>query len=285
MSSTIVVFYSDSKYEYQAKGVIESFLLNQYDSQNNFTLVYYTIDFESNLEYENLIKVRIDKKHNLPKFEFYKPTVLLDSISRFNVDNYLFVDVDIIFGKRFSIDKIVNKREYPMLSQGNWDFPFYWFKDINGKETIFNESSLMDYLGVKERSMGYVYTCIISYNQKCREILEEWENLCNNPSLLQNREKFFPFPDETALNVLLWKKNIKENFGRLYLNTLDYEPLVYVEKNEGISGNPDLNYGVFDSDLMRCENSTNILFYHGIKDKETIEKCLTYIKDRILFKK
>lgn len=284
MGNSVVVFYSDIKYEYQAKGVIESFLLNQYKTKSEVKLVYYTIDFDSSLEYENLIKIRIDKKENLPRFEFYKPTVLLDSLTRFKADNYLYVDVDIIFGKRFSIDKIINPHDYPLLSQGNWNFPFY-FKILNGEKTVYNESSLMNYLKVKERSMGYVYTCIISYNQKCREIFEEWEFLCNDPFLLENREKYLPFPDETVLNVLLWKKGINQNFGRLYLNTLDYDPLVYVEENEGVSGNTSLNYGIFNSDLMRCENSSDILFYHGIKDKETIERCLTFLKDRILFRK
>lgn len=282
MNSTVIVFYSDSKYEYQAKGVIESFLLNQYKLNNNIKLVYYTIGFDSDFSYENLIKVKVDRKENLPRFEFYKPSVILDSLSRFEADNYLYVDVDIIFGKRFSIDKIVNNKNYPLSSQGNWAFPFY-FKKINNEEIIYNELSLMEYLGVKERSMEYVYTCIISYNKKCKDILEEWEILCNNEFLLENREKFLPFTDETILNVLLWKLGIKKNFGRLYLNTLNYEPFIYVENNENVSGDPESNYGIFSNDLLRCENSSDILFYHGIKDEVIIDKSLTFLKNKILF--
>jgi hypothetical protein len=275
----IVVFYSDIKYEYQVRGVIESFLLNENIVGLDFKLIYYTIDFDSNFEYKNLEKIRVEKKEHLPRFEFYKPTIILDSLRRFQSNNFLFVDADIIFGRRFSLEKIMNTESYPLLSQGNWDFPF-WFERVNENEIIINESSLMENLGVSERSMNYVYACIISYNYRCIEILEEWEKLCNDPILLQEREKFFPFTDETAMNVILWKKNIPRNFGRIYLNTLEFDPFKLVEENEGVSGDPNFNNGLFGNALLRCENSSNVQFYHGMKDGNTIEKCLIFLKEK-----
>lgn len=121
MKELIIIFYSDEKYEYQVKGVIESAILN---IKGDYKLVYFTIDFDSQLEYKNLEKVRIERKENLPKFEYYKPSVVKKSIELFGDQNYLFVDTDILFGKRFDLKKFNNNKDYPMLSVGNWDFPY-----------------------------------------------------------------------------------------------------------------------------------------------------------------
>lgn len=136
----------------------------------------------------------------------------------------------------------------------------------------------MGYLGVPKRTMNYVYTCIINYNIKCLDIIKEWEDICNDEYLLENRESYFPFPDETPLNVILWKKGITENFGRIYLNTLEFEPLKLVEENENLSGDPSNNFGLEGNPLRRCDNSSNIMMYHGIKDKNVINNSIKYFK-------
>ena len=53
-----IIFFSDLNYEYQAKSLIESILLNVKDEVR---MIYYTIGFESSLDYPNLIKVPYDK--------------------------------------------------------------------------------------------------------------------------------------------------------------------------------------------------------------------------------
>jgi hypothetical protein len=269
-----IVLYSDEKYEYQAKSLIQSINLNV---KEEVQIIYYTLGFESSLNQPNLTKRLFPLNSKIKRFEFYKASVLLDAIEVFGGD-IMFLDTDIIIGKRFSMSKLKNKTNHPLLSMGNWEYPFVC-KFING-EPINNcdESNLMDYLGVKERTMGYVYTCIISLNDECVDIVREWKSVCENEYLQYYSDKYFPFPDETALNVILWKRNVNNNLGRVYLNTLEFEPLKYIEENENISGDNKINKGIMNSDLMRCDNSSDVMFYHGIKDATELEKTINYYK-------
>jgi hypothetical protein len=104
--------------------------------------------------------------------------------------------------------------------------------------------------------------------------------MCENEFLLQNQEDYYPFKDETPMNIILWKGGITENYGRIYLNTLQFEPLKIVDENENIIGDINNNYGIFGSNLMRCENSSNMMFYHGIKDKEELNKTILYYNNK-----
>jgi autotransporter strand-loop-strand O-heptosyltransferase len=270
-----IVFYSDANYEYQAKSLVESILMNVKEEINMF---YYTIGFESSIEHERLTKIEIPIDERKPTgyrtFEFYKPNIILEHLDRFG-GNSLYLDTDIIVGRRFDIDLFENKNDYPLLANGNWSYPFAF----KGTET-YDESALMNYFGVSERSMDYVYSNIISFSEKCRDFIMEWKSICDNQYLLSKRKMYFPFPDETAINVVLWKRNAKRNLGRIYLNTLEFEPFEYVEENDGIKGNPEINNGIMGSDLLRCDNSSKIMLYHGIKDKDVLDKVIAYLKEK-----
>ena len=265
-----IIFFSDKNYEYQAKSLIESIRLNVHEQVQ---LIYYTIGFESDLKYENLTKRVYPIDISKPRFEFYKPSILLDAIDTFG-GKFLFLDTDMIVGRRFDISKIDHDYDFPLLSQGNWDYPFV---SISGENSC-DEQNLMKYFGVEKRTMNYVYSCMVSFNDKCRDIILEWASMCDNKYLLKNRSIFLPFHDETPINIILWKRGININLGRIYLNNLDYNPLVYVEENDNIVGDPSINYGILDSSLMRCENSNNIILYHGIKDNMILRDVLLYFE-------
>lgn len=272
-----IVFYSDKNYEYQAKALIESIILN---GKEDISMIYYTIGFQSSLNYPNLTKKPFPIDFNKPKFEFYKPTILLDAIDTFGGE-FLFLDTDIIVGRRFNINKFKHNKPYPILSVGNWDYPFVCSYENGEYKNVCDETNLMNYFGVKGRTMNYVYTCIISFNENCRDFILEWKSMCDNEYLLIHRGVFFPFPDETPMNVLLWKRGIDVNYGRIYLNTLEFEPLKYIEENDDVVGDEKINYGILGSDLMRCDNSSNVMFYHGIKNNVELHKVLTYYNEKI----
>jgi hypothetical protein len=272
-----IIFYSDYNYEYQAKALIESILLN---ISEKVQMVYYTIGFESSLEYENLIKVPYEKDLNKKSYEFYKPSIMLDAISKLGGD-FLFLDTDILIGRRFEISKIINNLDIPLFPYGNWDYPFLFDGvDSNGNHVNFrNEEALMKYFGVNKRSMNYVYTCVCSFNEKCSNILKEWKSMCEYTFLLEEDTfKYYPFKDETPLNIILWKRGITNNLGRIYLNTVTAEPLIYIEENENIIGDA-YNMGIFENPNMKCENSSDIILYHGIKDKNEINIVLNHMNN------
>lgn len=270
-----IVFYSDLNYEYQAKSLVESILI----TKQNVEMVYYTIGFESSLSYPGLIKRPFPVDIRKPRFEYYKPTILLDALEFFG-GKFLFLDTDIIVGHRFTVDKVNHDHDFPLFSCGNWNYPFMAVYKDGETINVGDESNLMKYLGVEKRSMNYVYTCVIAFNDKCRDVILEWKSICDNEYLLEKREFYFIFHDETPLNVILWRRGLTENFGkRIYLNTLELDPLVYIEENEGIFGDDiNLNYGILGNNLLRCDNSSDVMFYHGIKDNIILNDVIEYLK-------
>lgn len=269
-----IVFYSDSNYEYQAKALLESIIAHA----KGIKMYYYTVGFSSSIEHEDLIKVEMPVDETKAKgyrtFEFYKPSVLIEHLNRFG-GKALFLDTDIIVGRRFRIERFDHSEPYPLNATGNWSFPFAF---ENGE--IRNENELMSYFGVNQRSMDYVYSNVISFSDRCMDFLMEWKSICDNQYLLSKRKRFLPFPDETAINIVFWKRGVSRSLGRVYLNTTVYEPFVYIEENDGVVGDPAINYGIMGSDLLRCENSSDIMLYHGIKDASVLERTIRYIKEK-----
>jgi len=263
-----ILFFTDAKFEYMAKCLIESLDIQKVDAK----FLYYTIGFDSNLNHPNLVKKRWQTDISKPRFEFYKPILLLDALNYY--DNVVFLDSDIIVGKRFDLSKFYHEYNYPLASIGNWDKP-YSFVIHDGKEMRFDEHKLMNYISVTSKSMSYVYSCFMSVNRKCIDFLKEWEEFCSNFYLLENRQSFYPFQDETSFNVLLWKRGCTKNYGRIYLNTLYFDPLEFVEEKEGFKGN------VYSVPEQFVDNSSNVVFYHGMKNEIELESSLNYLRLKV----
>jgi hypothetical protein len=115
--------------------------------------------------------------------------------------------------------------------------------------------------------MTYVLTCLVSFSKKCRDFLEEWNSVVSNKWILSKGFEYLPFWEETAANIILWRRKVKENYGRIFVNTLFADVVHHVESNENIK---DIN--IFGNENQYCQDSSKIQFYHGIKSKEELEK-------------
>jgi hypothetical protein len=261
-----ILFFTDINFEYMAKYLIESLNIQKVNTE----LLYYTIGFDSTIDQPNLIKKRWDIDNTKPRFEYYKPTLLLDALE--NYDNVIFLDSDIIIGKRFNLSKFNHSFDYPLASYGNWEFPWSIIYQ-DGEKILINEERLMNRLSIKERSMPYVYSCFMSVNRKCIDFLKDWESFCSDSYLLENRSIYYPFQDETSFNVLLWKRECTKNYGRIFLNTLYFDPLEFVEENDNFEGR------VYSVPEQYVDNSSNVMFYHGLKNKDELEESLKYLKN------
>jgi hypothetical protein len=287
-------------------------------------LIYYTVGFDSELERPDLIKKRIEVDPTKKRFEFYKPGIILDVARNFKGPS-IFLDSDIIVGRRFNPEAIINNGSIPMLSIGNWDGPLsYYHRDTNQEFPVFNigdrvslenyrdvgwvdsinyqeksyqivndkgiilkesQSSLqpmviydhhhlMKYFGVKKITMTYVSTCFVSFNENCQDILLEWKSFVENEYLLLKSSEYFAFHDETALNVILWKRGIDSNYGRIFLNTLYSSAATDVDTRDDI----------FDTNIQNnpnqfCKRSSDVMFYHGMKDQTEIDNMLNYLEN------
>jgi hypothetical protein len=274
-----IVVYSDSGYE----SMVEAFLISRkYANSQDVPVIYYTVGFESTLEFPNLKKITWELNDKRPDLTFYKPEILIDSLKY--GDHMLYMDVDIILSRRFDIGKLQNKDlDYPIASSGPQENVWTWeaYGDV---VTRYDETKLMKYFGVTEKSCRYLWASMISYNSNCLDFLEEWKSILLNPYLQKRRKEFFPFREETAYNVTLWKRGAKRYFDLVFFNTLAFDSFFEVENNEQgrIEIYKDFHETNTDPSLYQtCKDFGSVLFYHGFKPGEEFDKVLSWIKEKI----
>lgn len=267
------VLYSNNDYEYMVDAFIKSTIYAKLD----LPILYYTIGFNSTLDYPNLTKIYFEPITDKINFNYYKPNILKDSLKY--IETACFMDSDILLSRRFSVDIFENKDlEYPLSCLGPEQYPYvYW---TNGQESLsFDDSALRDYFNIGPRSMGYLWSCQISYNRKCEDFIDEWLSICDNKYLLNKgkvlgHKEYFPFTDETAYNVTLWKRKVNNHLGYKFLNTANFETFNIVENSENISNQ------YFDNLYGLVENSNSINFYHGFKEKNDLNKVTNWMREQ-----
>lgn len=268
----VIFFFSDSSVEYQ---VISSVKSLESKITDDVKIVYYTIGFDSNYSCKNLYKIKIPYK-NYPSFHYYKAELSLMTLQLFPYDDHFaYSDSDIVFSNRFTFDFLRRDTDVPLAPYGPHEYPFtYEVIDDNYKH--YNEVSLMEYLNVPHRSMRYVWSCFYLFNHKCVDFLEEFTSLCKNEYLNSINKKYYPFYDETPFNVCLWKRNATENLGFCFVNTHLLDTIKKCENEYLIEYYGDH----IDQDGARWEYVSDvkyIMFYHGIKDKNTLNDVLDFL--------
>lgn len=267
----IIFLYTDIKYEYQAINCIKS-LTNKIT--DDVKLVYYTIGFDSQFEFKNLVKLKIDIKPEYPTYHYYKADLSLLTMTLFPNEHYIFTDADIIFSKRFNPSSLKNIENYPIACYGPHEFPFIWTTHL-GEKIIHNELPLMNYFNVTERSQRYVPTCFYTFNPNCKDFFEEYISICKNKYLMDRRDIYFPFPDETPFNICLWKRGATKNYGFAFVNTHKLETIIEIEN--GISNKYYENRDTLGANWEWVGDANDIMFYHGLKDNKETQIILEYL--------
>lgn len=267
----VLFLYSDKNYEYQAINCIKSLT---HKITDDIKLVYYTIGFDSQFEFKNLYKYRIDLKAEYPQFNYYKAELSLLTMNLFPNEHYIFSDADILFSKRLDFEKLKNSELYPIASFGPHEYPFNW-EDKNEARLIYDETALMNYFNVTARSQRYVWSCFYSFNQHCTDFFEEYTSMCKNKYLLDRRKAYLPFSDETAFNICLWKRGANKNYGFSFVNTHLLETVIQVES--GVSDTSFYNKDFLGNNWEYVKNASDVIFYHGFKEKEHMEETVNYL--------
>ena len=268
----VLFLYSDKNCEHQAISCIRSLT---HKITNDVKIVYYTVGFNSDFEFKNLHKFRIELKPEYPTFHFYKSDLSILTMDLFPNEHYVFTDTDVLFSRRFDFDMVKHSESYPIASYGPHEYPFMWHI-INGEKRIYNEIPLMNYFNVKERSQRYVWSCFYSFNSNCREFFEEYTSMCKNRYLMDRRHEYFPYADETPFNICLWKRNANKNYGFAFVNTHLLETVKEVES--GVS-NKQFNNSLdaFGSNWEYVKDSSKVMLYHGFKEKNSMEETVNYL--------
>jgi hypothetical protein len=270
----VLLIYTDKNCEYQAIASIES-LIDKVT--NDVKILYFTIGFQSEYVCKNLIKVEIEQKSIYPSFHYYKAELSLKALYMFpNETHFIFSDTDILFSKRFDFNKLKHNYNYPMASYGPHECPFI-YETIGDEVKIYSEKELMDYCGIKERTMRYVWSCFYAFNQNCKDFFIEYASFCQNLYFLKHKKIYYPFHDETSFNVLLWKYKANNNLGFSFVNTHNIDTIIKSETaiiKNAYGGNVD----ELGAQWEYIHDSDNVLFYHGIKEKESMFNALKFLK-------
>lgn len=269
----VLFIYGDKGVEHQAVSCIKSI---QSKITDDVKIVYYTIGFESSFDCKNLHKIKINFKPQYPTFHYYKAELSLLTMKLFPNEYYMFSDTDIIYSKRFSFNDMKSNLSYPLASFGPHEYPYLWEK-IGENNLIYDESKLMQYFNVKQRSQRYVWSCIYTFSEQSTEFFEEYTSMCNNKYLLSRSKYYYPMHDETSFNVCLWKRGADKNLGFAFLNTHIFESVKKAEENKLKEYRLGTNIDDHGNDWEYIHDSESIIGYHGFKEKESTERTLNYL--------
>jgi autotransporter strand-loop-strand O-heptosyltransferase len=277
----IIYLFSDKKYEYQAHACLKSF---EHKLTDDIKVVYFTVGFDSDITTKNLIKVRVPINLIYPGFTYYKPELALKLMKMFPTESdFLFTDVDVLFTHRMDFKQFVHNYDYPLAIYLTHEFTFKYKKE-NNEITYATEENLMKYFNLQKRSMRYQGSGFFAFNRNCIDFLKEWTSICKNEYLLEKQEIYFPFTDETAMNICLWKRNATQSLGHIFVNTLKFESIKLIEEsniNHTFLGKNIDDYG---SDTEYVHDFDKIMFYHGIRDVVELEKSLNYLLPKTTMK-
>lgn len=268
-----IILYSDEKCEYQAISCIKSMESKITDDIN---IMYFTVGFESKFECKNLYKKYIDYL-SYPTFHYYKAELSLYALGLFPNEKYfVFTDTDVLFTDRLNFSNLKTDLSYPLGVFGPHEYPFI-YEVINEQFIQYDEKRLMDYLNVKNRSIMYQWSCFYTFNRDCMDFFEEYTSLCKNNYLTNRKKIYFPFHDETAFNVCLWKRNAINSLGYIFVNTHLLDTVKMIEENNVIGKKLGKNLDALGGDWEYVHNSNDVIFYHGFKERESIELTLKYL--------
>jgi len=273
LSNMILILYSDKNCEHQAISCIRT-LTNKIG--DNDQIVYYTIGFKSDFSFRKLYKIQLPVNPIYPRFHYYKAELSLYTMEIFPGQDYAFTDTDVLFSSNFEFNKVAHSNPYPLASYGPFEYPFMWEETENGK-IIFDETLLMKYCNVPERSQRYVWSCFFSFNENCRDFFEEYTAFCKNKYLLDRQRVYFPYADETPFNICLWKRGATNNLGFAFVNTHRLDTVKKVEEVGVVKQYAGHNYDAFGTDWEYIHNSKDVLLYHGFKEKDSMEEAANYI--------
>lgn len=282
-----IVLFSDYKYKDQVISAIESFIR----VPDNFVFYFYQIGFYEEVKIPGLkVECRtIYPSKNFPNFQLLKPVVIKKALEELN--HFIYIDADTVGSRHFNYNYFVSRvHKFPLatvLHDTEWQHPhYYWFKD--GIRYEVNEAPMMEHLGVKERTQKWVTTTIFAVDSTCKEFVDEWAELCSNEELWNKPKTFedpdsippetyryyFHMPDESALNILLWKYNVTD----YYLTGAVTEPQLIdsiVKAETTLLTNTLLEESTPTSLIL---DSKKLFVYHQIKDvdikRNVVEKLI-----------
>ena len=208
---------------------------------------------------------------NMFKSVFLKSKIVLHTLDEINLTEAIYIDSDIVPTGSISLlfeffDKI---DDYPLIQQSVYEYQINYGRGNPFHNGGFDETNILEYplmnlhhIPMKNRS-HYSVSSVMLYNDKCKQFFREydWVNSFAYDMDLEDIKLYYPFSDETTINVLLWKYGFKKRIQRSQMNIDDLSNV-----KEYYESNYDKEKEITGYVRVPSKTERNkILFFHGAK--------------------
>ena len=284
MNRISIILHCTENYLQNSLNLVKS--LNLY--HNNLDFYLYTLNFNHDSNISNLTTVPIggvDIENNMSfignnndvtnknmfKSVFFKSKVVLHTIEELKLDQAIYIDSDILpTGDISDLFNFFDQVEhYPLIQQSLFEFTINYGRGNPFHNGGFDETNILEYPLMNEHHIPirnrthYSVTSVMIYNKNCRQFFKEYDWL-NEKALemdLEDIKFFYPFSDETTMNVLLWKYKYNKRLPFLQMNVDDIGNVKeYYESN--YDGEKEITSYVR---IPSKNEKKHKLFFHGAK--------------------
>lgn len=255
---------------------------------NNLDFYLYTLNFKLESHLPNLKTVHITDENiennmsfignkndvnnkNMFKSVFFKSKVVLHTIEELKLESAIYIDSDILpTGEITELFRYIPQVEdYPLIQNSLFEYQINYGRGNPFHNGGFDETNILEYplmnkhhIPVTNRT-HYSVTSVMVYNKNCKQFFREYDWI-NEQALnmgLEDIKYYYPFSDETTMNVLLWKYKFNKRLPFLQMNIDDVSNV-----KEFYESNYDNEKEVTSYVRVPSKNERKTkLFFHGAK--------------------
>jgi hypothetical protein len=228
----------------------------------------------------------------------YKPDAVLLVLENYDVDECVYLDLDIVPSKR--IDDVFERytsecTNYPLLTK-------YPFRDtlFEGRPLVLDK--IMNFIGMSRnlRSIGSLCSCIFMANKQCISFLKTWSHIAHdnqyskiftNKRAIAEDNDISQFNDEPIANILIWKMGGTKSLNITTWTDVSegvlYTLNQYNNMTDEFYTNPDYSdcfilppkyAGMYVDNASFTKSKSDFLGFHTIKDLDEFRKSLMYME-------
>jgi hypothetical protein len=243
------------------------------DRYSNVDILHYTINYKSDLTYDNLVNIEFTLTGDTqdPQYmQFTKPPVFIDVLNR-GYKGVVFLDADIQVRSNIDslFDYIHQIEDGPIMHKSQWDY-------IVANGNYVPQPKLHKFMQLEdEQPAPHGVTNVVIFNDTHLEMFKKWEEICFSDEIQQIRKEEF-LHDELIFNCLMWRDRKIPKLFFFALNILtekdvnffyNFENTDYID---GVNLN-DHGLGQYLQSYLPYDK-TSIIGFHCVKDIEMAGK-------------
>lgn len=239
------------------------------ESKDVFSIPYRFDGIENNMSFVGNNNDTTNR--NMFKSVFLKSKIILHTLENMNLLEAIYIDSDMIPTGEITLlfDFLKKVQDYPLIQESIYEYQINYGRGNPFHKGGFDETNILEYplmdlhhVPIKNRS-HYSVSSVMLYNQTCKQFLREYDWL-NSKSFdmdLENIKFYYPFSDETTINVLLWKYEFKKRIQRSQMNVDNLSNIEEFYESNYVNEKEVTGYVRVPSK----EDRNKILFFHGAK--------------------